>query len=162
MMRKFFVVLIASVVLTAGTGCGIDYDLRRVDEVLLNALNKKYPTAARVEWEKNGSYYVAEFYYNGEDLKVWFRKGGEWCMTERDMGRNNSDIPVAVMESLGNSKYAAWEIDDIDKYEKPGEVFYVFTVETSGARDRVLFFAENGTLLKDAVERGDITPNTKF
>ena len=162
MIRKIFVVLFAAVILTAGTGCGIDYDLRRVDNVLVNALNKKYPTASRVEWEKNGSYYVAEFYNNGEDLKVWFKKGGEWCMTERDMGRNLTEVPASIMDAMKTGKYAAWEIDDIDKYEKPDEVFYVFTIETPGSRDRVLFFSETGTLLKDAVERGDITPKTKI
>ena len=162
MIRRIFVVLFAAVVLTAGTGCGMDYDLRKVDDVLLNALNKKYPTAARVEWERNGSYYVAEFYDNGADLKVWFKKGGEWCMTEMDMERNFSEVPAAIMEAMKTGKYASWEIDDIDKYEKPDEVFYVFTIETPGSRDRVLFFSETGKLLKDSVERGDITPKTKI
>lgn len=161
-MKRIYMVLFAAVVMAAGTGCEIDYDLRRVDDVLVNALNEKFPEAIMVEWERNGSYYVAEFHENGSDVKVWFKKGGEWCMTERDMGRNYSDVPAAVKEAMENSKYSMWEIDDIDKYEKPGEVFYVFTIETSGARDRVLFFAENGTLLKDAVERGDITPKIKF
>ena len=162
MIKRIYMVLFAAVVMAASTGCEIDYDLRRVDDVLVNALNEKFPSASWVEWERNGSFYVAEFHYNGSDTKVWFKKGGEWCMTETDMGRNYSDVPVAVKEAMGNGKYAMWEIDDIDKYERPGEVFYVFTVETSGARDRVLFFAENGTLLKDAAERGDITPKTKI
>ncbi len=161
-MKRIYMVLFAAAVMAAGTGCEIDYDLRRVDDILVNALNEKFPEAIRVEWERNGSYYVAEFHEYGSDVKVWFKKGGEWCMTERDMGRNYSDVPAAVKEAMENSKYSMWEIDDIDKYEKPGEVFYVFTIETSGARDRVLFFSENGTLLKDAVERGDITPKTKF
>ena len=155
-------VLFAGVVLTASTGCGIDYDLRRVDDVLVTALNKKYPEAAGVEWEKSGSYYVAEFHYNGSELKVWFKKGGEWCMTERELGRNLSDVPAVIIDVMKAGKYAAWEIDDIDKYERPGETFYVISVETPGSMDRVLFFSDSGTLLKDEVERGDITPKTKI
>ena len=162
MIRRILVVFFAAVVLTAGTGCGIDYDLRKVDDVLVKALNNKYPSAARVEWERNGSYYVAEFYDNGADLKVWFKKGGEWCMTEWDMGRNLSEVPASIVDAIKAGKYASWEIDDIDRYEKPDEVFYVFTIETPGLRDRVLFFSEAGILLKDEVERGDITPKTKI
>ena len=162
MMRRIFIVLFAAVVFTAGTGCGMDYDLRRVDDVLLNALNKKYSAASGVEWEKSGIYYVAEFHDNGSELKVWFKKGGEWCMTERDMGRNISEVPVSIVETMKAGKYAAWKIDDVDKYERPGEIFYVVSVETHGSMDRVLFFSETGTLLKDVIDRGDITPKTKL
>lgn len=161
-MRKLYMVLVAAVVMAVGTGCEKEYDLRRVDDVLVEALNSMFPQTNWVEWERNGDFYVAEFNEGGDDVKVWFKKRGEWCMTERDMGRNFQDIPEAVKEAMKAGKYSTWEIDDIDKYERPGEVFYVFTIETSGARDRVLFFSENGTLLKDAVERGDITPKTKI
>ena len=69
-MRKLYMVLVAAVVMAVGTGCEKEYDLRRVDDVLVEALNSMFPQANWVEWERNGDFYVAEFNEGGDDVKV--------------------------------------------------------------------------------------------
>ena len=63
-----------------------------------------------------------------------------------------------------NGQYASWRVDDIDKYERTDRTFYLIEIETKGQQDRDLFFGEDGTLLKDEVDRenNDVTPDTTF
>lgn len=163
MKRNLNLVLIAVLGLALGTACEKDDDIRRVDRELSEALNSKFPEATWVEWEKKRDFYVAEFHEGGTEVKVWYTGNAQWCMTERDLGRSAEALPEAVKESFAASGYAAaWRVDDIDKYERPGEVFYLIEVEKAGERDRDLFYSETGALLKDDLDRGDLFPDTKL
>ena len=85
-------------------------------------------------------------------------------MTELDFGTNLGLLPDAVQNAFRNGQYANWRVDDIDKYERLDRTFYLIEIETNGQRDRDLFFAEDGSLLKDEVdkENNDVTPSTTF
>lgn len=155
-------VLLAVLGLAASTSCEKEYDLRSVDRVFTEALLADYPEANWVEWERNRDWYVAEFRGNGGDVKVWYDRNAQWCMTEYDIRFNGSGFPVAVSEAFEASAYSLWKIDDVDKYERPGEVFYLIEVEKAGERDRMLFYSENGRLLKDVRDRNDVLPDIEF
>ncbi len=162
MKRNIYMVLLAALFLAAGTSCEKEYDLRSVDRAFTEALLAAYPQATFVEWERNRDWYVAEFNNNGGELKVWYNANAQWCMTESDVHLNDSSFPVAVLEAFAASGYASWRVDDADKYERPGEVFYLIEVEKSGGNDRMLFYSESGELLKDVKERGDVLPDIKL
>jgi hypothetical protein len=85
-------------------------------------------------------------------------------MTESDLGVNLSVLPQAVQDAFKSSQYANWHVDDIDKYERPNDVFYLIEIETKGESDRDLFFAPDGSLLKDDVdkENNEVTPSIVF
>jgi hypothetical protein len=116
-----------------------------------------------VEWEKNRGYYVAEFWSNAV-VEAWFDAKGEWRMTETDMGKSLAALPEAVQKAFADSQYSTWRVDDLDKYERPADAFYLFEVETNGQRDRDLYFAPDGTLLKDDVDKDnhEVTPDYSF
>ena len=90
-------------------------------------------------------------------LKVQARYGadGQWLMTEYDLGIDLSALPQAVQDALQNGQYGTWYVDDIDRFERPADEFYLIDVETKGQQDRSLYFAADGRLLKDEVDRGD-------
>lgn len=148
------------------TGCDDDKDLKFSDVPVevSSSFESKYPSATRVEWEKRGSYYVAEFWQDGADTNVWFHSDGDWAMTETDLVARLEVLPAAVQTDFNAGQYASWRIEDIDKYERPGEVFYRVEIETMGQPERNLFYGEDGTLLKDEVDRenDDVTPDTKL
>ena len=52
----------------------------------------------------------------------------------------------------------------IDLYERPKDAFYLIEVETQGQPDRDLYFAPDGTLLKDEADREnhEVTPDIEF
>lgn len=132
--------------------CDDDDDNIKVPAELQNALYNKYPTAQWVEWETEGSYYVADFYYNNWEAEAWFTRDGIWQMTETDLPFN--DLPSAVRNAFQNSTYAQWRVDDVDMLERTGlEVFYVIEVE-SGNMETYLHYSQDGILLKELTDGG--------
>lgn len=163
MKRNLSMVLFAVLGLALGTSCEKEYDIRNIDREFSDALSTRYPQATWVEWERDRDFYVAEFYDGGVEIKVWYTGNAQWCMTETDLGRNMDALPAAVKDAFATSVYAlSWRVDDIDKYERQGEVFYLIEVEKLGERDRDLYYSESGTLLKDDLDRGDVRPDTKI
>ena len=150
----------------AFTSCEKDDDLHLSDvpAAVLDSFDAKYPNVSRAEWEKKGGYIVADFWQDGMDTHVWYSSNGDWQMTEYDLGVNLSALPQAVQDAFQSGQYSTWRVDDIDKYERPKDVFYLIEVETKGEKDRDLFYASDGTLLKDEVDRenNEVKPDIVF
>ena len=166
MKTKFyglFLALFGTVVLTS---CDKEDDIRISDvpSAVMNSFDANFPNASRAEWEKKSGCNVADFWQDGMDMSAWYNPNGEWLMTESDLGVNLSVLPQAVQDAFKSSQYANWHVDDIDKYERPNDVFYLIEIETKGERDRDLFFAPDGSLLKDDVdkENNEVTPSIVF
>ena len=166
MKTKFyglFLALFGAVVLTS---CDKEDDIRISDvpSAVMNSFDANFSNASRAEWEKKSGCYVADFWQDGMDMSAWYNPNGEWLMTESDLGVNLSVLPQAVQDAFKSSQYANWHVDDIDKYERPNDVFYLIEIETKGESDRDLFFAPDGSLLKDDVdkENNEVTPSIVF
>ena len=166
MKTKFyglFLALFGAVVLTS---CDKKDDIRISDvpSAVMNSFDANFPNASRAEWEKKSGCIVADFWQDGMDMSAWYNPNGEWLMTESDLGVNLSVLPQAVQDAFKSSQYANWHVDDIDKYERPNDVFYLIEIETKGESDRDLFFAPDGSLLKDDVdkENNEVTPSIVF
>lgn len=146
--------------------CDDDDDLSasKVPDNVQVAFEAKFPAVNKMEWEKKSGYYVAEFRENGADVESWFDTSAVWCMTETDLRTDLTVLPGLVQSAFQSGQYADWRVDDIDKYERPDDTFYLIEIEKGGQQDRDLFYAEDGTLLKDAVDTNNdqILPNIKF
>ncbi|MDR0429621.1 MAG: PepSY-like domain-containing protein [Tannerellaceae bacterium] len=124
--------------------------------VVVNAFKSKYPGAKRVEWETKSGYKVAEFQFNRKETEAWFSADGEWIMTDTDIPYN--ELPGAVQDSFRQSTYGGWRVDDVDKIERSNtETIYIIEVE-KGEIDVDLYYSEDGTLVKEINDNGNI-PN---
>ena len=164
---KFYGLCLALMGAMVWTGCSDDDDDIRVSDVptaVVNTLQVKFPDVTRTEWEYKQGYYVADFWQEGIETHVWIDQKAEWKMTELDFGTNLGLLPDVVERAFLNGQYATWWVDDIDKYERADRTFYLIEIEASGQQDRNLFFAEDGSLLKDEVDKGnnEVTPTTTF
>lgn len=164
-MKKNLVIFLSLFIAISLTSCEKDDDIRtsQVPDGVMATFQAMYPQAEYVEWEKKkNGYYVADFFAAGSDLKVWINKNGAWSMTESDISL--ADLPEAVQNAFKSSQYADWHIEDLDKYERTDRTFYLIEIEKKGKRDRKLFYAEDGKLLKDEQdkENDDVTPTTTF
>ena len=159
-----FLFLFCSVVMLSA--CDHDNDLpsSKVPETVKSAFEAKFPAVVKAEWEKKSGYYVAEFRDNGLDMEAWYDSDAIWCMTETDLRTDLNELPGLVKNAFETSEYMDWRVDDIDKYERPSGIFYLIEVEKSGQQDRDLFYDEDGTLLKDVVdkENNKVLPNISF
>lgn len=170
-MKKYLVyscyyLCVAFVSLVLMSSCEKEDDIRWSDvpQAVVNSFEAKFPNAGRTEWEKKRGYYVVELWYQQVETQAWFEKNGTWRMTETDLGHAVANLPEAVQKAFANSQYATWRVEDLDKYERPADTFYLIEVETNGQRDRDLYFAPDGTLLKDEMDRDnhEVTPDFSF
>lgn len=165
-MKKNLLLMMCLVSTMVMIGCDKDDDIHvsKVPEAVVETFQAKFPNAEFVEWETYKDYYIADFWLSGADTQVWISKNAIWRMTETDLGVNLAKLPSAVQTAFQSSKYADWRVDDLDKYERPDRTFYLIEIEKKGERDRDLYYAEDGTLLKDEQDRenNDVTPDTQF
>ena len=129
-----------------------DDDWVTVPAELTRSLADKHPQATRVEWEAEGGYYVADFYEDGWEKSAWFTPDGTWQLTETEL--RFMDLPDAVQTAFRNGGYATWEIEDVDRVERPDrEVVYVIEVEQFD-QEVDLFYTADGILVKDDTGTG--------
>lgn len=167
-MKKYFyylsMTLAGMLLLNSCDNDDDDIRLSNVPQAVVKTFDIMYPDANGVEWEKNRGYYVADFWRAGTAIEAWFETKGEWRMTEIDLGRNLAALPEAVQKAFIDGQYATWQVDDLDKYERPDDTFYLIEVETKGERDRDLYYASDGRLLKDEADREghEVTPDFSY
>jgi hypothetical protein len=79
---------------------------------------------------------------------------GQGTWVESDM--RYADLPQAVKTAFETGQYAAWIVDDVDKWTNTvtNEIQYQLDIE-SNHEERDLFYAEDGTLLKDIPDDGN-------
>ena len=166
MKAKFYGLFLALFGVVALTSCDKEDDIRLSDvpAPVMSSFEANFPNASRAEWERKSGYIVAEFWQEGLETKVWYNPNGDWQMTEYDLGMNLSALPQAVQDAYMSSSYANWHVDDLDKYERPNDVFYLIEVEAHGEKDRDLYYAPDGRLLKEEVDRenNEVTPSVVF
>lgn len=148
---KYFFLLTLGVATIGLQSCDDDDDDRiNAPRELQNALAERYPDAQRVEWETEGSFYVADFFYNNCEAEAWFTRDAVWQLTETDLPYNR--LPAAVQTAFQNSTYANWRIEDVDMVERNGmETFYVIEAEM-GEQDVDLHYSEDGILIKEITD----------
>jgi len=152
---KFMLLAAMCMALFTFSSCSDD-DNFQPEEVIQTALTAKYPNATRIEWEKKGSYLVADCYVDNKDMEVWFTTSAEWKMSEIELLA--SDVPAVVTTALAATDYANWHIDDRDLLQYPGKADeYVIEVE-QGNKEIDLYFSADGQFLREKdVATGDDT-----
>lgn len=153
---KFMMLAIACMAVFTFSSCSDD-DNFKPEEVIQAALSTKYPNATHVEWERKGTYLVADCHIDGKDVDVWFTTDGQWKMTETEL--LPADMPTAVIAALATTKYANWRVDDRDLLEYPSGKASEYVIEVEGENKEIdLYFSTNGEFLHEKdVTTGDDT-----
>lgn len=127
-------------------GCSDDDAPYRPGQTVIDEFTGRYPAARDVLWEKKNGYDVADFRDGSYAAEAWFDAAGAWMLTETDLPFDR--LPAAVRESFGQSVYADWKKDDVDRLERPATgVVYVIEVE-QGGQEYDLYYSETGVLIR--------------
>jgi biopolymer transport protein ExbD len=122
--------------------CGQKVDAGKVPSVVVNALTAKYNTATDTEWEEKENHYEAEFTLNGKELEVQIDQAGKILVEKSDIQAN--ELPAAVTAAL-QSAYKEYQVDDAEKLDRDGMVYYQVELEARGKKDlKKIFMAEGG------------------
>ncbi len=136
------------VVAIATSAIAQDVAERDVPSVVLNALRSKYSNAIKVEWELQNDLYKAEFEIGSRDHDVWIDRNGTIVKHKEEFPQR--ELPQAIMQKL-QSEFAGYKIDDAEKIEEGGNIYY--EVELDGRRDeRKILFTSEGDVRENNID----------
>ncbi len=120
----------------------------QVPPVVLKAFQEKYASATDVKWETKTDSYKAEFKVNKRGHDVWIDKTGKITKHKEDLPKK--DLPAAIQQQIA-SEFKAYKLDDADKIETDGKIFY--QVELDGATDdRKVLFSADGKVQENTID----------
>jgi hypothetical protein len=145
-MKSWFV-LICAVGLSFNAGAQ-PISQNQVPPVVLNAFQGKFANVPEVKWEKKEELYKAEFKVGKRGHDVWIDKTGKITKIKEDFPKK--DLPAAIQQQITN-EFKAYKLDDADKVEMDGKIFY--QVELDGAaEDRKVLFTADGKIQENTVD----------
>ena len=122
-----------------------DLNPNGIPNVVIATFKSLYPTAQRVEWEREGHLYKAEFDLNGSEYDVFFLSDGTWVRSVIELNLRTTNLPQAVQQYLATN-YAGWTIDDADLIQTPGDEYYKLELEKRGQQDVKLYIRADGSI----------------
>jgi uncharacterized membrane protein YkoI len=139
---KWTVFIVIPSFLSLGS-CSQDIPADKVPSVVLNAVQTKFGTAGKIEWEKKKDLYEAEFKMDSIEYAVYIDAAGKLVMSKLDIKEN--ELPPAVAMII-STEYIGYKIDDAEKVEKDGMIYYQVELEGKGKKDLELVFSADGKL----------------
>jgi len=126
-----------------------DLDTRDVPTVVITTFNGAYPTVSDVEWEREGTYYVASYDNpNHRDMYVVYDNAGKLIQTRERI--SDDLLPAAVMGYV-KTNYKEDELRHVYKLtDSNGNVYYKGRV-----KGNYLYFDQNGNFIKASTKKND-------
>lgn len=135
--------------------CGIcllavaNAQIRSVPPVVKSTIESHYPEAKHVEYEDFLTRYQVHLVSGKDSIVVAISNGGKIKSVSTILSLES--LPEAVETGLSKSKYADWELTNLEKLERPGaDLQYKLTLDGGNAWNRKnVYFSKSGRLLKD-------------
>ena len=123
-----------------------DINASAVPQAVKETFNSLYPTAVRVEWEKERQIYEAEFVMDNTKYESLFKEDGTWLKTTMEINLRRSSLPDNIKNYI-SANYAGWRIDDAKFIKTPTAEYFEIELEL-GEMETTLFIDEKGNLVK--------------
>jgi uncharacterized membrane protein YkoI len=117
----------------------------QIPQEVLTSFQSKFPNAADLKWEAKKGLYKAEFKIGTRANDVWLDKGGVVKKHKQDFPKK--ELPEVIRKKI-ESDFSGFKIDDADKIEENGEVFYEVDIKGS-AEERKLLFTSAGVIMEN-------------
>lgn len=116
-----------------------------IPNAVMKTFKAKFPAAAKTEWERKGDIYQAEFEIGRADHKACFDETGR--LTIYKMEIPVAELPAPVLKAI-RKQYKGYTIDDVDKVDKSGKIYYQVELDGRPADAKVIF-SPDGAILND-------------
>ncbi|WP_181304223.1 hypothetical protein [Rufibacter sp. XAAS-G3-1] len=123
--------------------CGQRITAGQLPSLVQNSVQVKFPQAERIDWEKEGQHFEAEFVVAGVEHTVLLDSVGHVLMQKQDI--TAAQLPPAVSVALKRD-FQAYLMDDLEQVEKQGQVYYQIELENNN-EDLKRVYASNGTVV---------------
>ena len=108
----------------------------KVPSVVLNTFQTKFPNAKDIDWELKGDLYKVEFEIGSRGHDLWLDKSGVIKKHKEDFPK--SELPQVIRQKI-EAEFKGYKIDDVDKVEENGAVFYLVDLDGTAGDRKVLF-----------------------
>jgi hypothetical protein len=139
LMKTMLFIFLISVGLSLAA-CSQQLSAKETPALVQNTLKARYPDVTAVEWEKKKNLFEAEFFQGEQELSVLIDPAGHIKMTKQDI--SSAELPAGVAEAL-RKDYPDFEVDDAEKREQDGQVYYQVELE-KGFREHQLVLGSDG------------------
>lgn len=121
--------------------CAQDIPASKVPSVVQNTLQSTFSNAAKVEWEKKGTLYEAEFEIDKTEYTAHIEASGKLLVYKVDI--TAAEVPAAITQAIARD-HAGYQLDDADKLVKDGTTYYQVELEAKGKKDLKVVYTANG------------------
>ena len=140
-MKREILILIPLALLIASCK-GQNIAKEKVPSLVSNTLKSKFPTSNDVDWVKHGNIYEAELDINDStELSVRIDESGKVLMQKQDIAV--SELSAKIIIAIQN-QYPGYTVDDVEKIEKDGSIFYQVELKGKGKKELNLVFSTDG------------------
>lgn len=125
-------------------------DIRPTKE-LSAQLQKDFPNARDIDWEKSDVFYRADFEIgriNSKDYKAYYDMAGKLVMYKEEI--STRALPADVKNTL-DKDYSGYRIEDAEKTVKGKQTFYKVELE-KGDTEIELILSYNGKVIREEVD----------
>jgi hypothetical protein len=144
MKRLMIPALLASCFLFSA--CEKELPENKVPSVVKNTLQSRYANTSKVEWEKNGEAYEAEFEAMGKETTVKIGAAGNYLMQKKDL--TEQEVPAGLLDSI-RRHHSDLVIDDIEQLETVDGTYYQIELDAGWKGDKQLVMQANGVPAED-------------
>jgi hypothetical protein len=100
-----------------------------------SAFSKKFTAVKKLKWKQEDNEWEAEFRQNEKEMSASFDNSGNWLETETKIKKK--DIPSDIFKAI-NLKFDGWEMEEIERIEKPDFKGYEIVLENKEPETEIL------------------------
>lgn len=99
------------------------------------AFSKQFKEVQNPKWEQEDNEWEAEFKVNGTEMSASFDNSGNWLETETEVKKK--DVPADIFKAV-NLKFEGWEMEEVERIEKPNFKGYEIALEKGETETEIL------------------------
>ncbi|MDR0537178.1 MAG: PepSY-like domain-containing protein [Tannerellaceae bacterium] len=115
---------------------------------VIDGLEQIYPGVSAVTWSEKKNYYVADFDYEGQSLRVWLTREGRWMVKKTEV--LYSDMDDRIKETFLRTAYGTWEVRTAYLLERSGLETVGEISVSRGGKVSNLYFTMQGDYIRVA------------
>lgn len=123
--------------------CSQDIKPNNVPSIVKNTLMATFPDATDIDWKKTQNLFEADFDVAHTEYSALIDAAGKIVMVKKDVLL--TELPTAVAATI-RKDFNGFTVEDSEKIEKAGKVFFQIEMEKSNQKLKPVFSAE-GQLL---------------
>jgi len=133
-MKKTF--LLISAMGFALMSCGQNIAAADVPSLVLNTFKATFTNAVDIEWEKKKDHFEADFEIGTADHEVQINPAGNILLHKQQI--STLDLPKVITDQI-TSKFKDFKLDEADKLEKDGKIYYQVELDKRFTEKRMVF-----------------------